>query len=325
MKRPASIFALVCAVFMAVSAPPAVAQDYPTRPVRVIVPWPAGGIVDLAARTVGERLQSSLGQPFLTDNRAGAGGVTGADAVAKAVPDGYSLVFTTSALNMNAALRGKLPFDVTQDFEPVAVVAYAPGILVVHPGLGVKTVQELIALAKARPGKLSYASAGNGTPAHLSAELFKSMLGLDMLHVPYKGAPPAMIDQIAGRVDVQFANPAVALPQIKAGKLLALAVTSTRRFGPLPEVPTMAEAGVQNFDADQWLAYLAPRGTPRPVIDRLVGEINKALGMDEVRATLAQGGMTAAPPATPAEFATYLKKDLAKWSAVVKAANIQAD
>jgi tripartite-type tricarboxylate transporter receptor subunit TctC len=291
----------------------------------VIVPWPAGGIVDLAARTVGERLQSALGQTFITDNRAGAGGVTGADVVAKAAPDGHTLVFTTSALNMNAALGGKLPFDVSQDFEPVAVVAYAPGILVAHPGLGVRTTQELIALAKARPGKLSYASAGNGSPAHLSAELFKSMLGLDILHVPYKGAPPAMIDQIAGRVDIQFANPAVALPQIKAGKLVALAVTSTLRFGPLPEVPTMAEAGVPNFEADQWLAYLAPRATPRPVVERLVREINKALAMDEVRATLAQGGMTSAAPATPAEFAAYLKKDLAKWTAVVKTANIQPD
>ena len=254
MKRPAAICSLVCTLMMAVLPSGASAQDYPARPVRVLVPWPAGGIVDLAARTVGERLQSALGQTFITDNRAGAGGVTGADVVAKAAPDGHTLVFTTSALNMNAALGGKLPFDVTQDFEPVAVVAYAPGILVVHPGLGVRTTQELIALAKARPGKLSYASAGNGSPAHLSAELFKSMLGLDILHVPYKGAPPAMIDQIAGRVDVQFANPAVALPQIKAGKLVALAVTSTRRFGPLPEVPTMAEAGVPNFEADQWLA-----------------------------------------------------------------------
>jgi tripartite-type tricarboxylate transporter receptor subunit TctC len=325
MKRPAAICSLVCTLMMAVLPSGASAQDYPARPVRVLVPWPAGGIVDLAARTVGERLQSSLGQTFITDNRAGAGGVTGADVVAKAAPDGHTLVFTTSALNMNAALGGKLPFDVTQDFEPVAVVAYAPGILVVHPGLGVRTTQELIALAKARPGKLSYASAGNGSPAHLSAELFKSMLGLDILHVPYKGAPPAMIDQIAGRVDVQFANPAVALPQIKAGKLVALAVTSTRRFGPLPEVPTMAEAGVPNFEADQWLAYLAPRATPRPVVERLVREINKALAMDDVRGTLAQGGMTAAAPATPAEFAAYLKKDLAKWTAVVKTANIQPD
>ena len=325
MKRPAAICSLVCTLMMAVLPSAASAQDYPARPVRVLVPWPAGGIVDLAARTVGERLQSALGQTFITDNRAGAGGVTGADVVAKAAPDGHTLVFTTSALNMNAALGGKLPFDVTQDFEPVAVVAYAPGILVVHPGLGVRTTQELIALAKARPGKLSYASAGNGSPAHLSAELFKSMLGLDILHVPYKGAPPAMIDQIAGRVDVQFANPAVALPQIKAGKLVALAVTSTRRFGPLPEVPTMAEAGVPNFEADQWLAYLAPRATPRPVVERLVREINKALAMDDVRATLAQGGMTTAAPATPAEFAAYLKKDLAKWTAVVKTANIQPD
>ncbi len=315
---PAALLALV-------PVPAALAQDYPSKPVKVIVPWPPGGLVDLPARIVGEKMQAAFGQPFVVENKPGAGGVIGAEQVAKAAPDGYTIALTTSALNMNAALRKNLPFDVTRDFEPIAVVAFAPSILVVHPSLGVKSVQELIALAKSRPGKLSYASAGPGTPAHLSAELLKSMLGLDIVHVPYKGAPPAMADQIAGRIDFHFANAAVALPQVKAGKVRALAVTSRQRFAPLPEVPTMIEAGVPNFEADQWIGYLAPRGASRAVIERLGAEINKALAMDDIKATLARSGMTAAAPGTPAEFAAYLKQDLAKWAGVVKAANIQPE
>ena len=301
------------------------AQDYPSKPVKVIVPWPPGGLVDLPARLVGEKLQAVLGQPFVIENKPGAGGVIGAEQVAKAAPDGYTIALTTSALNMNAALRKNLPFDVAKDFEPIAVVAYAPSVLVVHPSLGVKSVQELIALAKSKPGKLSYASAGPGTPAHLSAELFKSMLGLDIVHVPYKGAPPAMADQIAGRIEFHFANAAVALPQVKAGKVRALAVTSPKRFPPLPEVPTMMEAGVPNFEADQWIGFLAPRGTSRAIVDRLSAEINKALANEDLKATLAKSGTTAAAAGTPAAFASYLKQDFAKWAGVVKAANIQPD
>jgi len=319
-------WALVPAAVLAVGyGPCAAAQDYPSKAVRVIVPWPPGGLVDLPARIVGEKLQAALGQPFVVENKPGAGGVIGAEQVARAAPDGYTIALTTSALNMNAALRKSLPFEVAKDFEPVAVVAYAPSVLVVHPSLGVKSVQELVALAKSKPGKLSYASAGPGTPAHLSAELFKSMLGLDIVHVPYKGAPPAMADQVAGRVEFHFANAAVALPQVRAAKVRALAVTSPKRFGPLPEVPTMIEAGVPNFEADQWIGYLVPRGTPRPVIDRLSAEVNKALAQEEIKATLAKSGMTAAPAGTPAEFAGYLKQDLAKWVGVVKAANIQPE
>lgn len=325
MNNLRSILWLACGLLALLPVTTACAQEYPNRPIRVIVPWPAGGLVDIAARAIGERVQTALGQALVIENKPGAGGAIGAEQVAKAAPDGYSLLFTTSALNMNAALRSKLPFDVTKDFEPVAVVAHAPGILVVHPGLGVKSVKELIALAKSKPGKLSYASAGPGSPAHLSAELFKSMLDIDMVHVPYKGAPPAMLDQIAGRVDVQFANPAVAIPQIKAGKLQALAVTSTKRFAPLPDTPTMAESGVPAFEADQWLGFLAPRGTPRAVIERLVTEINKSVGLEQVRSVLGQNGMSPATASTPSEFGSYLRQDLAKWTAVVKLANIQPE
>jgi tripartite-type tricarboxylate transporter receptor subunit TctC len=281
--------------------------------------------VDAAARSAGERLQVAFGQPVLIDNKPGAAGGIGAEQVAKAAADGYTLLFTTSALTINAALKAKLSLDATKDFEPVALFAHAPSVLVVHPGLGVKTVLDLVALARVKPGKLTYASAGSGSPAHLSGELFKSMLSLDIVHVPYKGAPPAMLDQVAGRVDMQFANATVALPQLKAGKIMGLAVTSTKRFASVPDIPTMAEAGVPAFEADQWLGFLAPRGTPPAVLSRLSAEGNKALANEAVRATLAQNGMTAAAQGTSQQFAAFLKQDLAKWSAVVKAASIQPE
>lgn len=317
--------ALSCALLAAAFAQGAVAQNYPAKPVHVVVPWPPGGLVDVAGRVVGAKLQAAMGQPFLIDNKPGAGGVIGADLVAKAEADGYTIMLTTSALNMNAAIGRKLPFNVANDFVPIAAMAYAPSILVVHPSLGVSSVKDLIALAKAKPGQLSYASAGQGTPAHLSAELLKTMMGLYIVHIPYKGAPPAMTDQIAGRIDFHFANAAVALPQIAAGKVRALAVTSAQRFAALPDVPTMAEAGVPDFEADQWIGFLAPRGTPPAVLERLLAEIQKAIGMDDVRATLAKRGMTAAAPATAAQFADYLKKDLARWAGVVKAAGIKPE
>lgn len=327
MKAPAAItrtLLLTASLAMGMAAP-ALAQNYPSKPVKVVVPWPAGGLVDVAGRVVGEKLQAATGQPFVIDNKPGAGGNIGADQVAKAAPDGYTIALTTSALTMNAALRTKAPFDVPADFEPIALVAFAPSLLVVHPSMGVKSVQELVSAARATPGKLTYASAGPGTPAHLSAELFKSMLGLDIVHVPYKGAPPAMTDQIAGRVDFHFANAAVALPQVKAGKVRALAVTSGSRFAQAPDTPTMAEAGVPNFEADQWIGFLGPRALPKSMVDRLAAEIGKALANDSVRTALAHSGMSAAAQGTPAGFSAYLRQDLAKWSAVVKAANIQPE
>ena len=314
-----------CAAFALALSAAANAQDYPSKPVRVIVPWPPGGLVDAAGRVVGEKLAAALGQPFVLDNKPGAGGVIGAEQAAKAPADGYTLVLTTSALTMNAALQAKLPFDVLRDFEPIAAAAHTPQVLVAYPGLGFKSVQDLIAAAKARPGRMSYASAGNGSPAHLAGELFKSMLGLDILHVPYKGAPPAMTDQIAGRVDFHFANAAVALPQVRAGKVQGLAVASAQRAPFAPELPTMAEAGVANFEADQWVGYLAPRGTPRAVIERLNAAIGRALSSEDAKALLAQSGMAAAAPATPAQFGAALKADLARWSAVVKSANIRPE
>jgi tripartite-type tricarboxylate transporter receptor subunit TctC len=291
----------------------------------MIVPWPAGGLVDIAARAVAKELQASMGQPFVVDNRVGAGGVIGADLAAKAPPDGYTLTLTTSAINMNAALGQKLPFDVGNDFAPVAAVAYAPSVVVVNVGLAAKTVQELTALARARPGKLSYASAGIGSPAHLATELYKSTMGLDIAHIPYKGAPQAITDLIAGHVDILFANAAVALPQIRAGAVRAIAVTGAQRFSALPELPTMAESGVKDFEADQWLGILAPRATPPAVLRRLRTEIDRALVSESMRTALTASGMSVAPVATLEQFSGYLKADLTKWTDVVKRAQIKAD
>ncbi len=325
MKKIAA--AMLCAgtVILSGAGLPCQAQEFPARPVRVVVPWPPGGLVDVAARVVAKELHASTGQPFVVDNKPGAGGVIGADMVAKAAPDGYTLTLTTSALNMNAALGQKLPFDAAADFAPIAAVAYAPSIVVIHPAVNARTVQELVALARSRPGKLTYASAGIGSPAHLSAELFKSIMGLDILHVPFRGAPQAIAEVMAGRVDLLFANATVALPQIKAATVRPLAVTGAQRFSAAPDLPTMVEAGVRDFEADQWLGIFAPRGTPGAVLGRLRAEIDKALGSDEVRAALARSGMTAASVASAEQFAAYVREDLAKWKEVVRKAAIKAE
>ncbi len=317
----------ICALALLTAAalPCAHAQDYPDKPVRLVVPWPAGGLVDIAARLMGTSLQSTLGQPFVVENKPGAGGAIGADTVAKATPDGYTLALTTSALNMNAALKRTPGFSITNEFTPVAAVAYAPSVLVARNGLGVKTVAELIALARTKPGKLTYASAGPGSPAHLYGELFKSLAKVDMLHVPYKGAPQAMTDLMAGEVDVLFANAAVALPQIKADRVRALAVTSAQPFAATPDLPTLIDAGLPTFEADQWLGILAPRGTPPAVVQRLRTAVAQALAKDDVRAKLSQNGMSAAPAATSADFAAVLNREFDTWQTLVKSANLKAD
>jgi len=299
-----------------------VAKDYPDRPVKLIVPWPAGGLVDIAGRVTSKTLQTSLSQPFIVDNKLGAGGILGADSVAKAPADGYTLLLTTSALNINNAIRISQPYDVANDFVPISLIAWSPFVLVASQSLGVTSVQELIQLAKSKPGKLTYASAGVGSPAHLSGELFKTMAGIDILHVPYKGAPQAMTDLISGQVDLLFANSSVALAQIKASKVRPLAVTSLQRYKGLPDVPTMNEAGVPKFEADQWLCIFAPAGTPPAVQVLLRNEFEKSLNNIEVRSTLEQNGMSVAAASTQAELAAFLKQDREKWVRVVKSANI---
>lgn len=306
-------------------SPDSCAQDYPARAVRLVVPWPPGGLVDIAARAVAKEIQANTGQAFVVDNKPGAGGVIGADIVAKAAADGYTLVLTTSALNMGAALGQKLPFDVSADFIPVGAVAFAPSVVVVNLSVSATSMNELIDLARSRPGKLSYASAGIGSPAHLATELFKSAMSLDITHVPYKGAPQAIADLIAGHVDIFVANAAVALPQIRAKTVRPLAVTGAQRFGPLPDLPTVAEIGVKDFDADQWLGILAPRSTPAAVISKIRSEIDKTLAADVFRSTLSASGMNPAKPEALDSFATYFRNDLAKWTTVARRAQIKAD
>ena len=270
-------------------------------------------------------MQTGMTQPFVVENKLGAGGNIGADQVAKASADGYTLLFTTSALTMNTAMRSPMPFDAVKDFERVAMVAYGPLVLVVHPSSSINSLQDLTKTARAKPGTLSYASAGIGSPAHLTGELLKSRLNLFVVHIPYTGAPAAITDQIAGRIDYQFANAAVALPQIKAGKLRALAVTSPQRMPGLPQVPTMAEAGMKDFEVDQWLGLLAPKGTPPAVIDKLVSEVNKVLVQDEFGQALANSGMNGAKPGKPETFDAFFKQELVQWTKVVKAADIKPE
>ncbi len=301
------------------------AQSYPAKPIRLVVPWPAGGVVDLAARQMGTRLQAALGQPIVVENKLGAGGNIGADLVAKAPADGYTLLLTSSALTVSTAVGAKMQFDAVKDLERVALVGYAPSVLVVSATSKIQTVQDLIKAARAQPGALSYASAGVGSPAHMTGELFKSRKDLFILHIPYTGAPAAMTDQIAGRIDFHFSNAAVALPQVKAGKVRALAVTSAQRMPGLPQVPTMMEAGVDKFEADQWLGLLAPKGTPPEVVQKLAAEVNKVLAQEEYSAALANAGMSAAKVGKPEGFDTYFKQDLAQWTAVVKSAGIKPE
>lgn len=322
MRRNIQSSIVLAGLLLAVSAG---AQTYPSKPIRVVVPWPAGGLVDVAARQLGQRMQNTLGQPLVIENKVGAGGNIGADLVAKSAADGHTLLFTTSALTINAALRSTMPFDPVKDFERVAVVAYAPAVLVVNPNSSIRSLDDLVKAARSQPGKLSYASAGVGSPAHLMSELFKSRQNIFVVHIPYTGAPAAMNDQIAGRIDFQFANAAVALPQVKAGKVRAIAVTSTQRLSGLPDVPTMAEAGMKEFEIQQWIGLMAPQGTPAAVVNRLVSEINTVLALNEFGQALSSSGTNSAKPGKAADFDAYFKQDLAQWVGVVKAADIKPE
>lgn len=322
MRRNIQSSIVLAGLLLAVSAG---AQTYPSKPIRVVVPWPAGGLVDVAARQLGQRMQNTLGQPLVIENKVGAGGNIGADLVAKSAADGHTLLFTTSALTINAALRSTMPFDPVKDFERVAVVAYAPAVLVVNPNSSIRSLDDLVKAARSQPGKLSYASAGVGSPAHLMSELFKSRQNIFVVHIPYTGAPAAMNDQIAGRIDFQFANAAVALPQVKAGKVRAIAVTSTQRLPGLPDVPTMAEAGMKEFEIQQWIGLMAPQGTPAAVVNRLVSEVNTVLALNEFGQALSSSGTNSAKPGKAADFDAYFKQDLAQWVGVVKAADIKPE
>jgi len=301
----------------------ATAQAYPAKPIRWISPWPAGGANDIFSRAIGQKIGESLGQQVLVDNRPGAAGTIGSDIAAKAPADGYTLVMGSSPTHAIApALYPALPYDPLRDFSAVTLVGSVPNVLVLHPSVPAKTVKEFIAVAKARPGKLNFASTGNGTSQHLSAELFKFMAGLDMVHIPYKGTAPALTELVAGQVDLAFENMPALIPHIQAGRLRALAVTTTKRSAVMPELPTIAEAALPGYDASVWFGVFAPAGTPRPVIDRLHGEILKALQTQDLKSRMIAMG-TDVSGMGPDDFSAYVRKEIPKWANLVKAAGVK--
>jgi len=314
------------AVFLAAAAmlfQPALvaAQGYPVKPVRIIVPFPAGGGTDLMARTLGDKLGAALGQSFLVDNRSGAGGALGTDLAAKAAPDGYTLlVSSSSALVIGPNLMRKAPYDPLRDLAPVILISSSPNVLVVHPSVPAKSVKELIALAKRRPGALNYASNGAGTLSHLTAELFKLRGGFEIVHVPYKGAPPAVIDTMAGNVSLLFSAYPTVSAQVKSGRLRALAVTSTNRASIAPDLPTVAET-LPGFDSSQWWGMFGPAGMPPAVVSRLNAEMQKALSMADVKKRLAAD---AADPigGSAADCSRFLRADFEKWRKVIQDAGV---
>lgn len=302
----------------------ALAQAYPSRPVKMIVPFPPGGPVDTTARAIAPRLSEALGQQVLVDNRAGAGGIVGAEIAAKAPADGYNLFVCAIHHSVLPALRPALPYNIEKDFVPVSFAAMFPVVLVAHPSLPVRSVPELIAYARQNPGKLAYGSAGNGGGTHLAGELFASMVGVDLLHVPYKGSAPAMTDLVGGQVQLMFADAPTALPQIRSGRVRALGVASPKRSTLVPDLPTIAEGGVPGYEAYSWAAIVAPAATPREAVARLNAEIVKVLNAPDVRQRLLDAGAEAMP-SSPEQFGLMLKAEMTKWAKVIKERNIQAD
>jgi tripartite-type tricarboxylate transporter receptor subunit TctC len=311
---------LVCLPLVAAAQ----ASDFPNKAIRIVVPFPPGGATDAAARLVAVKMAEHWGQPVLVDNRAGAGGNVGSELVAKSPADGYTLVMgVTGSHAINTSLYSKMPYDPVADFVAISQVAVVPNVLVVHPSVPAKNLAELMALAKKEPGKLNYASLGNGTAAHLGMEMLKSEAGVDITHVPYKGSAPAVSDLLAGQVQMMVDGLPSALPHVKAGKLRAIAITSLHRAPSLPDLPTIAET-YPGFYADAWSGLFAPKGTPQPVVDKLSAEVQRILKLPEVREKLAALG---AEPvgSTQAEFAAHVKKEIGKWAKVVKTSGAKVD
>ncbi len=304
--------------------PAAVAQSYPSRPLRIIVPSSAASSPDSVARQLSQPLSERLGQQVVVDNRAGAGTLIGTEMVARAAPDGYTLLMAPAALAINPSLYKKLPYDALRDFSPITLAASSFSVLVVHPALPVKSVKELVALARARAGELVFASSGVGSTTHLQMELFLLLTGTRMLHVPHKGPAPAMIDLIAGRAVVMTAGATAAVGHLRSGRLRGLGVTTARRTATLPDLPSIAEAGVPGYESTGWSGLLAPAATPRDIITRLHGESIAVLRSDNVRARLAVEG-TEVVAGTPDEFAHFLRAEVVKWGKVVKGAGISAE
>ena len=312
------LFLALCLLFLVQS------QPYPTKPVRLIVTYPAGGGADTMARLIAPKLGEALGQPILVENRGGASGTIAADLVAKSAPDGHTLMLDATAYAVNPSLYPKLPYDPEKAFAPITLLALFPNVVVVHPANPVSSIKELIAKIKAEPGKIAFASSGNGSAQHLAAELFRQRAGLDMVHVPYKGGGPALIDVMGGQVPLYFANMASALPHVKNGKLKALAITGAQRSAAAPDLPTVAESGMPGYQVYEWNAIFAPAGTPPAIINRLQAEIAKVVKSPAVRdRMLALGGEIVT--ASPADLGAWVREQTASWAKVVRAGNIKAE
>jgi tripartite-type tricarboxylate transporter receptor subunit TctC len=309
-------------IVLSASAP---AQSYPSKPIRFVVPYPAGGPLDTVARLLGQKVSESVKQAVIVDNKPGAGGNIGADAVAKSTADGYTILMGAVATHaINPTLYSSIPYDAIKDFIPVTQVAATPNVLVVNPAVPASTLRDFIAYAKANPGKLNFGSGSTGSAGHLAGELFKTMAGVDMTHVPYKGAAPAMTDLIGGQIQLMFDNLASSLAQVRAGKIKAIAVTTAKRSVLAPDLPTIAESGLPGFDISTWFGIFVPAGTPRDVVERLHAEFTKALAMPDVRERMLVLG--AEPVASkPEEFAAYIRTEADKYARVIKASGAKAD
>ena len=323
MKSPFISITIILAASLA--AAPAIAQtDWPSKPVRIVVPFAAGGTTDITARVIGDQLTQSLKQSFVIDNRAGAGGNVGATEVARAGPDGYTFLMGTPGTQaINQFLYPKMPYDTAKDFAPVSFVVRVPNVLVVNPGVGAKTIADLVVLAKARPGALSYGSPGNGSTGHLSTELFKSRAGIFAVHIPYRGSGPMLLDLMAGQIQMAIDNLPSAIPHIRSGKLVALGVTSEARNAQLPDVPTIASA-LPGYAAESWFVLMAPAGTPPAIVNRLSGEVDRILKKPEVVERFK--GLGAEPVGgTPERLAQFIVAETGKWQQVVKASGAKVD
>jgi tripartite-type tricarboxylate transporter receptor subunit TctC len=322
---PRATLPMLALLLVAAFCTPALhAQDYPNKPIRMIVPYPPAGGTDIVARTVAEPLAAELGQPIIIDNRGGAAGNIGTDLAAKSAPDGYTILFTLSSHTINPKLYDKLPFDVEKDFIPISLAAYIPQILVANPSVPAHNIKELIALAKAEPGKLNFASVGTGSPGHIAGELFKLRTGTDMVHVPYKGGGPAVMDTLGGQVQLLFVSMPAALQYVKAGRLRALAVTSDKRSAAAPDIPTIAESGVPDCVVNSWYGALVPARTPPAVVAKLQAAFAKVLQMPDVKERLFAQGAEAAY-STSAEFERLIHDELKQWEFVIREAKIKPE
>ncbi|MBN8988449.1 MAG: tripartite tricarboxylate transporter substrate binding protein [Rhizobiales bacterium] len=322
---PRRVVLALASVALLLPAPGHAQATYPNKPIRIVVPFAPGGSTDLLARRVGDKLAAAWGQPVVVDNRPGAGGTIGADFVAKSAPDGYTLLVGVTGSNAIAqALYPKLPYDVMKDFAPVSMIASAPLVLAVNPDVAAKTATEFLALAKSKPGALSYGSAGNGTSMHLTGEMYKQAADVSMVHVPYRGSAGMLTDLMSGQIQVTFGDVLVLLPQIEAGKIRALAVTSKARLPILRDVPTLNESGLEGFEALSWQGVFAPAGTPPELVEKLSAEVNRAMQSPDIKDYFAARGFIV-DGTTPEAFKTFIASEVKKWTPIVKGAGVQAD